>query len=171
MVALLKHQKFFPLYWVALGSLALAGDYATGPFIRFPILFLIPITLASWYSGRWWGFALALSMPLVRAYFVTIWDVPWTMLDTGINTVIRMVVFLAFAFFVDRTAVQTRALAHELKVLRGLLPICSFCKKIRDHDNNWQPLEQYIIEHSGAQFSHTFCPECGREHYGDLVDD
>ncbi len=121
--------------WIALAFLAMAGDYAAGPFIRFPILFLIPITLASWHSGRWWRFVLAFSIPLVHTISSPSGLSRWTMLETSVNALIQIVVLSEFAFFVDRTAVQTRALAREVQVLRGLLPISSFCKKIRDEDN------------------------------------
>jgi phosphoserine phosphatase RsbU/P len=47
-----------------------------------------------------------------------------------------------------------------VKRLQGLLPICSYCKKIRNDRNYWQQLENYIGEHSEAQFSHGICPEC-----------
>lgn len=49
---------------------------------------------------------------------------------------------------------------RRLKVLQGLLPICGYCKKIRDDQNYWQHLEAYITTHSEAQFSHSICPEC-----------
>ena len=52
-----------------------------------------------------------------------------------------------------------RALA-EVKVLRGLLPICSYCKKVRSDGNYWEQIESYVSEHSDAQFSHSICPEC-----------
>ncbi|MEM8963625.1 MAG: ATP-binding protein [Acidobacteriota bacterium] len=48
----------------------------------------------------------------------------------------------------------------EIKVLEGLLPICSSCKKIRDDDGEWNELESYIDEHSEAEFTHGFCPDC-----------
>lgn len=47
-----------------------------------------------------------------------------------------------------------------LKVLRGLLPICASCKKIRADDGSWQPLETYISRHSEADFTHGLCPVC-----------
>ncbi len=47
-----------------------------------------------------------------------------------------------------------------VKRLQGLLPICSYCKKIRSDGNYWQQVENYITEHSGATFSHSICPEC-----------
>jgi sigma-B regulation protein RsbU (phosphoserine phosphatase) len=48
----------------------------------------------------------------------------------------------------------------KVKQLRGLLPICSYCKKIRDDRNYWQQVEGFISEHSEAQFSHGICPDC-----------
>lgn len=52
----------------------------------------------------------------------------------------------------------------EVKTLRGFLPICMYCKKIRDDEGYWQGLERYITEHSDAQFSHGICPACYEEH-------
>jgi hypothetical protein len=48
----------------------------------------------------------------------------------------------------------------RVKRLQGLLPICSYCKRIRDDQNYWQQLETYLSEHSEAVFSHGLCPEC-----------
>ena len=48
----------------------------------------------------------------------------------------------------------------KIKTLRGLIPICSSCKKIRSDQGYWQQLEQYLTEHSEADFTHGLCPEC-----------
>ena len=61
------------------------------------------------------------------------------------------------------------ALAH-VKQLKGLLPICMFCKKIRKDENYWQQVEEYIYEHSEADFSHSICPECMVEHYPEYAE-
>ena len=53
----------------------------------------------------------------------------------------------------------------EIKTLRGLLPICSHCKKIRDEGGQWHPVEGYIKKHSDADFTHGICPECLNRHY------
>ncbi|MDD2735477.1 MAG: MASE3 domain-containing protein [Desulfuromonadaceae bacterium] len=53
----------------------------------------------------------------------------------------------------------------EIKVLKGILPICMHCKKIRDDSGYWSQLETYIHEHSGVDFSHGICPECMDTHY------
>jgi CheY-like chemotaxis protein len=51
-------------------------------------------------------------------------------------------------------------LRRELQQLEGLLPICSYCKRIRDDGERWGPLESYIEKRSEAQFSHGICPDC-----------
>ena len=59
----------------------------------------------------------------------------------------------------ERVAELQDALAN-VKQLRGLLPICSYCKRIRGDDQYWQQVEGYIADHSEAQFSHGICPAC-----------
>jgi phosphoserine phosphatase RsbU/P len=49
---------------------------------------------------------------------------------------------------------------RQIKQLQGLLPICSYCKKIRDDGNYWQQVEEYIGHHSEVKFSHGICPAC-----------
>jgi phosphoserine phosphatase RsbU/P len=59
----------------------------------------------------------------------------------------------------ERVAELQTALSN-VKQLRGLLPICSYCKRIRGDDQYWQQVEGYIAAHSDAQFSHGICPSC-----------
>lgn len=59
----------------------------------------------------------------------------------------------------------------RIKVLRGLLPICSWCKNIRDDRGYWTQMEAYIRDHSEAEFTHSLCPDCLKTHYGELLDD
>ncbi len=56
-----------------------------------------------------------------------------------------------------RRLAETR---KEVRLLEGLLPICAACKKIRDSEQRWHPLESYIHDHSMAEFSHGLCPDC-----------
>jgi len=53
----------------------------------------------------------------------------------------------------------------KIKVLRGIIPICASCKKIRDDKGYWNQLESYIREHSEAEFSHGICPDCAQKLY------
>ncbi|MBY0515039.1 MAG: response regulator [Gemmataceae bacterium] len=59
----------------------------------------------------------------------------------------------------DRVAELETALS-QVKALKGLLPICSYCKAVRDDKNYWQRVETYIAAHSDARFSHGICPDC-----------
>ncbi len=54
---------------------------------------------------------------------------------------------------------------NEIKVLRDILPICSFCKNIRNDEGYYEQIEDYFHKHSGVDFSHTICPECLKVHY------
>jgi PAS domain S-box-containing protein len=56
----------------------------------------------------------------------------------------------------------------EVKTLRGFLPICAGCKKIRDDKGFWESVERYVTERSTAQFSHSLCPDCAKSIYGDI---
>ena len=48
----------------------------------------------------------------------------------------------------------------EIKTLRGVIPICSYCKKIRNDAGAWDVMESYLNEHTDAEFSHGVCPDC-----------
>ena len=69
----------------------------------------------------------------------------------------------------ERMIVELREATEKIKILKGFLPICSHCKKIRNDEGYWQQLEKYISEHSEAQFSHGICPTCAKEHYSELL--
>ncbi len=56
--------------------------------------------------------------------------------------------------------VELEAAIAQVKELRGLLPICMYCKKIRDDQDYWHQIEAYISEHTEARFSHGICPQC-----------
>ena len=60
--------------------------------------------------------------------------------------------------------VITHMLLQRLNFLEGVLPVCSFCKKIRIK-KQWVPIERYIRDRSEADFSHSVCPECAEQHY------
>ena len=69
----------------------------------------------------------------------------------------------------EKLITQLRAALGDIKTLRGLLPICASCKKIRDDEGSWKGLERYIMDHSDAQFSHDICPDCMRKLYPDFA--
>jgi hypothetical protein len=56
----------------------------------------------------------------------------------------------------------------EVEALKGILPLCSFCKKVRDDEGYWEQVDLYIKKHSQAEISHSICPECAKKHYPEL---
>jgi PAS domain-containing protein len=60
----------------------------------------------------------------------------------------------------DERIAEIEATLARVKQLEGIIPICAYCKKIRDDQDDWHGLEKYITEHSEAQFSHGICPAC-----------
>jgi sigma-B regulation protein RsbU (phosphoserine phosphatase) len=59
-----------------------------------------------------------------------------------------------------RVAERILGMHKEIRQLEGLLPICAYCKKIRDDEDRWHPVESYISTRTDVSFSHGYCPEC-----------
>lgn len=68
----------------------------------------------------------------------------------------------------ERVIGELEEALQQVRTLRGLLPVCARCKKIRDEQGHWQPMERYIQARSEADFSHGLCPDCARKFYPDL---
>ncbi len=66
---------------------------------------------------------------------------------------------------------ELRRAIEEVKTLRGILPICASCKKIRNDTGYWLQVEEYVRDHSEAQFSHSICPECMKRLYPDFAEE
>jgi len=60
----------------------------------------------------------------------------------------------------EKIILELQHALQNIKTLKGLLPICAWCRKIRDDDGYWKEVEHYITEHSDAYFTHGICPEC-----------
>jgi PAS domain S-box-containing protein len=64
-----------------------------------------------------------------------------------------------------RDITERKQAEEEIKKLRGILPLCSYCKKVRDDDGYWEQVDVYIHKYSEADVSHSICPECMKKHY------
>ena len=95
---------------------------------------------------------------------------------TVIVTFLGIFVSLIIAFIASRRVLKDKnalldnnnklkKALDEIKVLRGIIPICSHCKHIRDDKGMWKRIEEYVHAHSEARFSHGICPDCMRKHY------
>jgi CheY-like chemotaxis protein len=69
----------------------------------------------------------------------------------------------------DRISELQRAMKH-IKTLQGLLPICCHCKNVRDDSGYWNRIEEYITQHSDADFTHSICPDCLKTHYPEVYE-
>ena len=68
----------------------------------------------------------------------------------------------------ERLIAELQEAQANIKTLQGLLPVCSWCKKIRDDQGDWNHMETYIRTHSQADFSHSICPACLEKYHPDI---
>jgi hypothetical protein len=153
-------------WWALAGVVLVAADYLAGPESQFPVLYVIPVSLAAWYSGRGPAIALAIAVPLVHLALITIvMPAPGGTMLLAIMTLARGAVVLVMALWFARLAEHERQLLRYVVKLEGLLPICSICKSIRNERDVWEPLETFISNRSDADFTHGLCPKCVARHY------
>lgn len=147
-----------PAYSLAIAAFVVTLDYVAGPHVEFPGLFILPIIYGAWYGGLRWALPLSL-LPLAHVANVA-WTLPSATYVAAISAVVRIPVLAAIAWWIATVAESQRALSRELELLEGLLPICSYCKKIRDDAGDWQVVEKYIADRTAATFTHGICDSC-----------
>jgi PAS domain S-box-containing protein len=69
----------------------------------------------------------------------------------------------------ERLVSELQSALAEVKVLREILPMCSYCRKVRDDEHYWHSVEAYVERHAGTRFSHGICPQCMTEHVEPLL--
>ena len=157
-------------WWIAIGTALLGVDYALGISAEFPVLYVIPVSLAAWYSGRRPALFVALANPLLQLVQL-IASAPAVDRSLALHvtmTLLRAAVIVIMALWVARLSEHERELHHEVQTLKGLLPICSFCKSIRNESGEWERLERFISRRSETEFSHGMCPSCLETQYPNL---
>ena len=158
--------RVHPLWWIAAGVVTIWVDYLIGPTAQLPNLYIFPVLAAAWYSGRWPAIALAIAVPAVHlAFLATIWQPSDGLTFQIIVSIVRGVVITLMALWFARLSEHERQLHRYVVKLEGLLPICTFCKSIRNEAGRWESLESFMEERSDADFSHGLCPDCLRRHY------
>ena len=146
-------------------------DYITRDELQVSVLYLVPIALASWKLGKREAVFVASFSALI--WFVA--ETPGLRQTTSVwipflNMLALFGLFLTVALILsalrEAFAEQKRLIGEleealgRVKTLTGLLPMCSWCKKVRDDHGYWQAVEAYIHEHSNAEVTHGICPEC-----------
>jgi hypothetical protein len=140
-------------------------DYFTGEVIQFPIFYALPIGMIAWKRNKIIAYFLSITMPLGRFCLNFLWDGQFLILDVILNTVITSTALTLYAFLLNKISIQNEILKKSVYMLEGILPICSICKKIRNENGGYEKVDEFISNHSHAQFSHTLCPDCAKEFY------
>jgi len=157
------------MWWVPVTAILLAIDYRIAIYTEFPVGYVIPVAIAAWYSGRRPAIALAIVNPAVHLVFqFLLWQQTGNLAILLLAATLRCAAVCVLAVWLSRLSEHERELYRHVETLEGLLPICSFCKSIRNDSGEWERLEKYISKRSDAQFSHGFCPTCQQTHYPDL---
>jgi hypothetical protein len=154
-----------PAYSLLIAAFVILLDYAVGPRVEFPGLFIAPVIYAAWYGGLRWALPLSL-LPAAHVGTVLASGAPEGLFEPAISAVVRVLVLGTVAWWIAGVAQSQRALSTEVTLLEGLLPICSYCKRIRDESGDWQRLEKYIQDRSSATFTHGVCETCLKREVG-----
>jgi hypothetical protein len=145
-------------------------DYLTSQATNFPVVYVLPVILAAWYSGMWPAVGLAIAVPVFRLMFLVMpHSSPGQMVGVAAATALRGVVIIFLALWFARLAEFERSLQRRVKILEGMLPVCSYCKNIRNDKGDWERMESYISRRSEAEFSHGICPSCTEKHYPGIL--
>jgi len=150
--------------------LVVLGDYVTGVDVNFTFFYLIPVALVTWRIGRRAGIGASLICALVWAVTDFEGRTEFNVAQAVWNTWIQFGVFVTFSFISYRIFesltdqrklnMELQAALAEVRKLSGLLPVCAWCKRVRDEHDHWVSLESYVMEHSDADFTHGICPDC-----------
>ncbi|MFZ4599819.1 MAG: hypothetical protein ACOYNN_14340 [Terrimicrobiaceae bacterium] len=164
-------RSFIAQPWLPflLAVIFIAADFLSGPYIQFPVLFVLPVALAAWFGGFRNGAALAVGQPFLNLAiaFLTATGIPgMPPILMAANAGIRASVLVLLAYFVSRTSRQRRELERRVGLLRSEIPTCITCGKAEDEQKQWIPLSLYIARHTGAHFSNAICPVCSKQKYG-----
>lgn len=147
-----------PWSHVAVGAVILGLDLATGPDLLFPILFVVPVSLAAWCSDPRLAFALAAALPVGRSLIAHFVDRPHEDAYIVANAAIRIGVLEFLAFLVARTAHLTRLL--EARVA-GLVTMCAWSRTI-EYEGEWVSFEEYLERRFSVKVTHGISPDEAR---------
>lgn len=153
-------------------------DLAIPPGIAVGVLYAVVVLLSLWipHDKATLAFSLISSFLIIAAFF---YKAPAEeMWKAGYNRGIALfTVWIIASLGLKRRQMEQQRNAilrerekalDEIKILRGLLPICASCKRIKDDNGDWSQIEGYIKSHSEAEFTHGICPECAERLYPDF---
>ncbi len=146
-------------------------DFLTGHDIGIALFYLAPIGYVTWFHSRRAGYLMSvvgimtiflsdsLAGKIYRDLPTEVWN---SLVHLGFFIVTTILLSRLRSDLDERTKIiaQLKKALDEIKTLSGLLPICAWCKKVRDDKGYWKQVEHYIAEHTEAEFTHGICPDC-----------
>ncbi len=171
---------------IAMGFLLIPAiawaDVITPAEFGFEALYLLAIALVTWYGGRRLGAVSALAALLAWSFaeyttghgYSNLSYFAWAVAN---HAAIYSLAVLSLGWLrnaLRRLKSSNEALNHalsEVKELKGLLPVCAWCGRVRDDQGYWDTLETYITSHTHAAISHGICPQCRMEHFPEVHPD
>ncbi len=149
-------------------------DWKTGYEVQFFVFYFIPIFITAWFCGN--SPSIMISTLSAIGWFAADIESGHEYLNFALlywNTLIRLISFLIVGVAISKIkslldkerkiTSELQKTISEVKTLRGLIPICCSCKKIRNDKGYWQQMESYISTHTDALFSHGYCSECAKK--------
>jgi glucose-6-phosphate-specific signal transduction histidine kinase len=171
-----KSKLFLVTFVLGLDLFIGVVDYLTGYKVRVDVFYLVPIVFMAWFFGKKAGILMsfvavltsiaadALYGKVYHNYFRASW-----------NTTAHFIFFVLTALLITRLRIymqertdlifKLQNALSDVKELSGILPICASCKKIRDDEGYWRHVEEYLIRHTNAEFTHGLCKECSKKLY------
>lgn len=156
---------------LGVGILALDFFYSLG--VAIGVLYTPLVLITLWSSSRRFTLTVTLAASILTVggllyplYGAADWLAVTNRALSLITIWVAAILVLLYMRVEEERNVLVRQLQDALaniKTLRGLLPICAWCKKIRDDHGYWNQLETYIGAHSDAEFTHGLCPECAKK--------
>ena len=158
-----------PWFMLILCLVFVGLDWELIPLQVFPVVFVFPLMLVAWNRPLWLSVLCAVLLSLTRVIHQAAFSIKPVLVTDKADALICFFVLLLLALLTTLLGQQTRQLRQRVRALEGLLPICSFCKSIRDDKEAWVRIEEYLTQHSDAIISHGLCPDCAKKHYGDFL--
>lgn len=148
-------------------------DYVTGSHISVSLFYLVPIGFVTWFINRTAGIFMSVLAIITIPVVLYIQGSPVNDITQAWNLSLVFGFFVVVSFLLaklkehmaarEKLVSELQTAMQEINKLSGMLPICVYCKKIRDDEGYWNVLEEYISDHSEANFSHCICPDCRKK--------
>lgn len=140
--------------YIVIGAAILAIDIATGQYLQFPVLFVIPVGLCAWYLPGRLAYLLSVLLPLGRVLIAGFLESADPIEYVVVNGLIRVIVLGLIAYFVTRTSRQAIELKQKVDTL---VTICAWSRTVK-YENQWISFEEYLSRRFGIHTSHGISP-------------